>query len=257
MFDAEKLLGKVLSGVSPSFSSKKKKYKKKNKQKKYKQKHRSDDLVSGLASKLMSGKGLMTAVGLGVGAYTILKSNQSSNQQQVPSASQPIGISAQPQSSPPPPPPPPSPGSSSAVVSPVQPDIPASVQSEEILDDTVSASAAEQFDAQNLALRMIQVMIAAAHADGDFDAEEEREIINRLREANLDNEEKGYILSQFHSPKSIEELTVGINDPQVCQAMYSLAVSSIVIDTDIERQWLDKLAQALGLSADMQAFIEE
>lgn len=78
MINAEKLLGKILSEVTSVHSGQKKKQKKK-----YKQKHRSDDLLSGLAGKLMSGKGLLTAVGLGVGAYTILKGNDTAGQQPV------------------------------------------------------------------------------------------------------------------------------------------------------------------------------
>lgn len=132
---------------------------------------------------------------------------------------------------------------------PLPPDLPASVP-----DNQKAGGNPEE---QELALRMIQVMIAAAYADGKLDTEEEREILTRLRKANLDGEEKAYILSQFHSPQSIEALTAGITDPHIRQTMYSLAVSSIVIDSQEERQWLDNLAHALALSKEMQNFIEE
>lgn len=262
MIDAEKLLGKVLSEVTKSHSSQKKKQKKQKK--KYKKKHRSDDLISGLAGKLMSGKGLLTAVGLGVGAYTILKGNNSAGGQQMQPAPQGGNTVPPSQPSPVPPLPPHAAAASVQPVSPPAPPVPpgGSAESggnqkrEESLDLARTTDDGHP-EGQELALRMIQVMIAAAYADGSMDSEEEKEILTRLRSANLDNEEKGYILSQFHAPKSIEELTTGINDPQIGQTMYSLAVSSIVIDNEEERQWLDRLAQALGLSREMQEFIEE
>ncbi len=256
MINAEKLLGKVLSEVTKSHSSQKKKQKKQKK--KYKQKHRSDDLISGLASKLMSGKGLLTDVGLGVGAYTILKGNNVSGQQVPPSLQEANGIPLAQASSAPP-----LPSHASVFAAPAVPPIPPAFSADSRNDTREENEHSSEVptgggqEEQDLALRMIQVMIAAAYADGKLDMVEEKEILSRLRKANLDNEEKGYILSQFHSPKSIEYLTAGIDDPHVCQAMYSLAVSSIVIDRKEERQWLDDLSHALGLSNEMQAFIEE
>ena len=64
MIDAERLLGKVLSGAMGSTGKKRKK-------RKYR---KNDDLVGGLIGGLTSGKGLVTAIGLGIGAYEILKS---------------------------------------------------------------------------------------------------------------------------------------------------------------------------------------
>ncbi len=39
--------------------------------------------------------------------------------------------------------------------------------------------------------------------------------------------------------------------------IYAVAVSTLVVDTDAERAWLDELGRSLGLSAEMTAFIEE
>ncbi len=62
---------------------------------------------------------------------------------------------------------------------------------------------------------------------------------------------------QLHTPKPINELTRGVDNPMVAQTMYSLAASTIVVDTEQERQWLDDLAKELGISTAMQQFIEE
>jgi uncharacterized membrane protein YebE (DUF533 family) len=110
---------------------------------------------------------------------------------------------------------------------------------------------------EDLAIRMIQTMIAATHADGTMDEQEEQAVLDRLKSENLSQDEKMFLLTELHNPKSIEELTDGITDPSAAKAMYMLAVSGIAIDTDAERLWLDQLAAQLGLSKAIQKFIEE
>lgn len=90
-----------------------------------------------------------------------------------------------------------------------------------------------------------------------MDHEEEVRILRRLQEQGLDQEEKQYILGQLHSPKNIDELVRGISSPVVAQTMYSLAASTVVVDTEQERQWLNQLAEKLSISQAMQNFIEE
>lgn len=104
---------------------------------------------------------------------------------------------------------------------------------------------------------MIRVMIAAGHADGNLDEEEEKTILARLRTTDLSQEERMFILDELHQPKTIAELTAGISDPSIAKTMYVLAVNSIAIDSPGERAWLDNLAANLAISKAVQAFIEE
>ncbi len=104
---------------------------------------------------------------------------------------------------------------------------------------------------------MIRVMIAAAHADGTLDEEEEKAILARLRTTDLSQEERLFILDELHHPKSIDELTAGITDPSIAKTMYMLAVNAVAIDSPGERAWLDNLAARLSLSKAIQGFIEE
>lgn len=121
----------------------------------------------------------------------------------------------------------------------------------------MSAAPTGGFGGPELAVRLIQVMVAAAHADGAMDAEEERAVLDKLRGAELTQEEKMFLLNELHQPKSLEELTAGISDPAVAKTMYMLAVAAIKIDTEAERAWLNNLARQLGVSSEIQAFIEE
>ncbi len=225
MFDAEKLLGKIVGevvGGGGSWGSGKK------------------SMFGGLGS----GGGLLTMIGLGVGAYEILKQQQEQKAQ---------GSGMQ---QPPPPPgaggsgtgtPPPPPGGGMPAASPPPPP----------LGSAPVPPPAVGLAGQEMAVRLIQVMVAAAHADGVMDAEEERAVLDRLRGAELTQEEKMFLLNELHQPKSIGELTAGIGDPAVAKTMYMLAVAAIDIDTEAERAWLNELAGQLGISGEMQRFIEE
>ena len=273
MFNAEKLLSKVISEMAGSVpdelggkhikkytKKQKKKYKKEKKYKKKSQKYqkyqehpkerKAKTVSDSLVSSLTSGKGLMAAVALGVGAFTIYKGSQNSS---------PAAPGMQPPATPTFPAktgtgqaaPPPLPGNrvqQPVEVEPQQPISPPSPQEEQ------PGNAA---DINALAVRLIQVMIAAAWADGDLDQEEETQILQQLQGQELDSEEKAFLLRELHTPQSIAQLCDGINDPSVAQTMYSLAVATLVIDTEAERNWLDELTQALSISQEMQSFIEE
>lgn len=225
MFNAEQLLGKIMGEMVGAGSGHKKGKKKKG-----------GGMVNSLTSSLMSGKGLITAIGLGVGAYEILKSKQGANP---PSPPPPMGYGA------------PSSSVSSAAMASSPPPIPGVAMN--LPHDPGLSSAQEE----NLALRLIQVMIAAAHADGGMDREEEARILEKLQGQGLSQEEKRFVLAEMHDPKPIEQLTAGISDARIAQTMYGLAVSAVVVDTPEERAWLDRLATALSISEGMRRFIEE
>ncbi len=274
--DIERLLGKLLNEVKDSGGDQlKKKYKKhkkgsKKKSKKNK-KSKQGSLLDNLTSSMTSGKGLLTAIGLGVGAYEIY---QSSRQPQAAAGSPPPSLPGQSVSSPPPPPLPPRPAQgqnqsqapphsappprppvtetpSAAVAPPVE------LIPESPVDAPIDEPVVTHFDEQETARRLIQVMVGAAHADGTLDADEEKAILDRLREVDLDQEEKMFILNELHQPLTIAELTGDIDDPRIGQTMYAVAVSALIVDTESERQWLDDLGEALGISPDLQQFIQE
>lgn len=112
-------------------------------------------------------------------------------------------------------------------------------------------------DEQDIARRLIQVMVGAAHADGILDSEEEKAILGRLRAVDLAQEEKMFLLEELHHPRSIAELTRGVEDVRLGQAIYAVAASAVIIDTESERRWFDELGKALGLSSDVCLFIED
>lgn len=241
MFNPEKLLGKIVGEVVSTNGSWSKKGKKKK---------GSSSLLGGLAS----GGGLMTLIGLGVGAYEILK--QQGQQARAGGMPPPAPPGAGPMGGPPPPPPP-------AATAPPPPPTPGGVPLSPPAAPAVGmpaapvASVPPGLDSAALAVRMLQAMVAAAHADGVMDEAEERAVLDRLRGADLDQEEKFFLLDQLHRPKTIEELAAGITDFAVARTMYLLAATAVAIDTEAERAWFDRLARQLGLSREVQVFLEE
>jgi tellurite resistance protein len=234
MLNAEKLLGKIVGEVMGSGGKKKKK--------------KNNNLSS-----LGSGSALLTMIGLGVGAYEILKQKGQQQAGGMGQAPAPPGGGPFAAGGPPPPPPgtgatpPPPPSFSGAAPTPPSP----------VNTTPPLQRATGSLSGNALAIRLIQMMAAAAHADGVMDAEEERAVLDKLRGAELSQEEKMFLLHELHQPKSLDELVEGINDPTVAKTAYMLAVAAIDIDTEAERAWLNDLAQRLGISPSMQAFIEE
>lgn len=284
--DVEKLLGKLLHEVTGSggtrFNRKQKKYK--NKQKGgdgyYRQSGSSQhvskrrSLLDNLTGNLTSGKGLLTAIGLGVGAYEIYRTKQGQQAQQgqaaVGAGPQQYTAQAAPvqpvQTAAPPPPPPPigmrqkDTFNTVNTVNTAQPAAFASAVSAASTGQPESTAVAPLhtgLNEQDVARRLIQVMVGAAHADGMLDREEEKAILDRLRAAELAREEKMFLLEELHHPRTIAELTQGIEDVRLGQAMYAVAASAVIIDTESERQWFDELGRSLGLSPEICQFIEE
>jgi uncharacterized membrane protein YebE (DUF533 family) len=211
MFNAEKLLGKIIKETLGGRTK-----------------------SSGLLDSLTSGAGLMTVVGLGVGAFEILSAQkaQKSNASHSTPVPPPIGSGSKPTAPPP---------------------LPKTMQAPPV----PSEKSEKNTEGEKLALRLIQVMIAAAHADGILDESEEKAILDHLRGAELDSEEKMFLLDELHRPKSLAELTSGIDNPSTAKTMYMLAAATVEVDTETEREWLNELARQLGITPEVRNFIEE
>ncbi len=225
MINTEKLLGKLLSGAVQSGVKNKIGVK-------------NDNFIGSLLGGLASEKGLMTAIGLGVGAYEIYQSKQGKDAGSgAPPVPPPVSTGATSA-------PPPLPGENDSM----PPDLPVKGQAGEEAAPT---------PAGDIAALCIRTMIAAAHADGELDQEEENRIFGSLEKLGLTEDEEKFVMDELHAPQSIEKLTAGVTDPAVAQVMYNMALSVIVVDSVEERQWLDELAASLNISETIQEFLED
>ena len=135
-----------------------------------------------------------------------------------------------------PPPPPPAPGLPPAASAPPPPPMQAGAP-ERAPDRSADAS------------HLIRSMIAAANADGQIDAQERSAILERALEAGLDPATQQFLMGELRTPATLEQIAAATR-PALKLETYAAAMIAITIDTDAEREYLDRLAGALGLSAE-------
>ncbi|MGE4073179.1 MAG: tellurite resistance TerB family protein [Lysobacterales bacterium] len=179
---------------------------------------RKSSLIPGV-SKAQLGVGV---IGLAMAAWEHYKGQQS--------ATAPAAGAAMP------PPPPPAPGQLPAAAAPPPP--PPQARSEESPSDRSA-------DASHL----IRSMIAAANADGQIDAQERSAILERALEAGLDPATQQFLMGELRAPATLEQI-VAATRPALKLETYAAAMIAITVDTDAERQYLDRLAGALGLTSE-------
>lgn len=97
------------------------------------------------------------------------------------------------------------------------------------------------------ALLLVRFMIAAAKADGVIDAAEREAILKHLEESAADGETYAFVSREMLSPLEIDTLVAEARDPRVAVEAYAVSLMAIDADTDAERQYLARLAGALGL----------
>lgn len=107
-------------------------------------------------------------------------------------------------------------------------------------------SAAAPPDAEASARVMLIAIIQAAKADGEIDADEQARILDMLGD-DADAEDRAFVQTQLDAPVSVEAIAQETPKGQEMQ-VYSMSLMSIRVDTAAEAQYLDQLAQALGLN---------
>lgn len=101
---------------------------------------------------------------------------------------------------------------------------------------------------QSEAILLIRAMIAAANADGNIDAQERANILQRLQTAQLSDEEKAFIGQELLAPQDMERITGAATTTQLAREVYMVSLLAIEVDTEAERQYMKKLALRLGLA---------
>lgn len=103
---------------------------------------------------------------------------------------------------------------------------------------------------------MVQAMINAAKADNRIDEVEVGRIIGKLGEDGLTQEEKEAFLAEANKPMDLHRVIASAGgDRQLGAQIYAASLLAIEIDTDAERQYLQQLAQGLGLTDEVVAHI--
>jgi uncharacterized membrane protein YebE (DUF533 family) len=102
----------------------------------------------------------------------------------------------------------------------------------------------------------IRAMIAAAAADGRIDSAEQAQIIGGLKQAGVDAEAEEFLANEVNNPASIEDVANAVTGPEGAVQVYTAARLAIEPDSAAEKQYLARLAAALGVDNKLAAHID-
>ena len=117
-------------------------------------------------------------------------------------------------------------------------------------DDSAGARGEEQADV------MLRGMVAAAQADGRIDADEQRNIARAL-EGQLDGTDLEEFKEFLTTPVDLDQVVAGVDDPATAFNLYLVSAMTINEDNPREKQYMDQLAEKLGISAQAAQVIEQ
>jgi uncharacterized membrane protein YebE (DUF533 family) len=111
-------------------------------------------------------------------------------------------------------------------------------------------------DGQDRALAFLTAMIAAAKADGEIDKDEQQRIFGKVSELVQDREARAFLMDEMMSPLDIDRIVALAKSPEQAVEIYTASAMAIEIDTPAEREYLNVLADRLGLEKDLTGMLE-
>ncbi|MCB9944665.1 MAG: tellurite resistance TerB family protein [Geminicoccaceae bacterium] len=108
---------------------------------------------------------------------------------------------------------------------------------------------AQQMAAPQTAELCLKAMISAAKADGQIQDDEMQRIVGKLEEGGISEEERSFVVQEMSKPLDLQGLISEVPNTQVAAQVYAASLLAIKVDTQAEEQYLQKLANGLGLDA--------
>lgn len=110
---------------------------------------------------------------------------------------------------------------------------------------------ADQAQAEDLATRLVQTMVAAAKADGHVTPDERAKIESQLAQLGLDAEAEALIAKELDAPLDVGRIAALARTPEEGAEIY--AASLLVVDPEgaAEKGYLAMLAARLGLDPEL------
>lgn len=110
---------------------------------------------------------------------------------------------------------------------------------------------------EDMRLVLVRAMISAAKADGHIDATERSRIEQQISELGIGTEEQKFLVDQLRAasdPIAIARLS---ESEEQAAEIYLVSLLAVDLDTEEERQYLNRLADALHLPMDLRQNIEQ
>ncbi len=103
---------------------------------------------------------------------------------------------------------------------------------------------------------LLRAIIGAANADGQIDHDDRQRIVSKLTDLGIADDEERFLDAELKNPASIEDLAAAADTPTTANEIYLLSAAFIDPDNAAERDYLDRLAKALGLQAELADALE-
>ncbi|MCR5346351.1 MAG: tellurite resistance TerB family protein [Fretibacterium sp.] len=105
---------------------------------------------------------------------------------------------------------------------------------------------------------ILTAMIDAAKADGQVDTVELNRLTGRIKATGAGQEGLNYLIAQLQAPMSTEKIAAATRGrPELAAQVYSASLMCIEVDTQAERDYLNRLAEAMNLSPAVVRNIEQ
>ncbi|MFK7858425.1 MAG: tellurite resistance TerB family protein [Granulosicoccus sp.] len=104
---------------------------------------------------------------------------------------------------------------------------------------------------------IVQAMISAARADGHVDDAEMAMIEQQINSLGLEKDISAFLLAELNKPVDVNSIAALADTPETAAELYLASALVVDIDSPSERIYLDHLATALNLDAQMVAHLEE
>lgn len=104
--------------------------------------------------------------------------------------------------------------------------------------------------------RIIRALVYAAKSDGHIDSTEQARINAQIRSLNIGKEGEALIQRAMNEPLDPSRITAGVNDPEEALQLYAMSSAVINPDQYMEKAYLDGLAQALNIPADVREQVD-
>lgn len=104
---------------------------------------------------------------------------------------------------------------------------------------------------------LLKAMIASAKADGHIDDKEKAAITQHAAQLGISADVAKMINEELAKPLNVNDIAAGADSPEAAAEIYLVSRLVLDMDNDAERQYLDKLADALKLAPALIAQLEQ
>lgn len=103
---------------------------------------------------------------------------------------------------------------------------------------------------------LVRSMIAAARSDGRIDSQETGRIREALSRGGMSDDNDNFLFEILGQPDDLDRLVSEIDSPELASEAWLAARLTVDLDTDIERAYMERFGERLGLAPDLVAHLE-